>query len=66
MKKGIAVRSSDLLILFHIENNAGHVTHCPRSSGEIVHQLFFLVLYFLLTSIEFVIVVHDRLSTHRR
>jgi hypothetical protein len=66
MKKGIAVRSSDLLILFHIENDAGHVAHGSRANGEIGHQLLFLVFDFLLTSIEFIIVIHNRAATHRR
>ena len=66
VKKGMGVRSSDLLILFHIENDAGHMTHCSRSNGEIAHQLFFLLLDFFLRSIEFIIVIHERVSTHRR
>ena len=66
VKKGIVVRSSDLLVLFHIENDAGHMTHRSRSNGEIAHQLFFLLLDFFLTNTEFIIVIHDRVSTHRR
>ena len=67
MKKSMLVRSSDSLILLHVENDAGHLTHRSRSNGEIVQQLFLLLLDFFLASIELsvVVVVHDRASTHR-